>query len=153
MNAAVEEDIQRHRALVAALCRRHGARRLDLFGSANRDDIHAQHSDLDFLVEFEDLEPTQYAQAYFELKEGLERLFGRTDVHPVRWGSAITGESGNAPAYANEWRASICDSTNKACHDCQGSITLMPHPSKSGTFLVATSAPADFAMAAICASN
>ena len=77
MNTAMEKDIQRHRALVAALCRRHGALRLDLFGSATRDDFDAQHSDLDFLVEFEDLEPTQYAQAYFALKEGLERLFER----------------------------------------------------------------------------
>jgi hypothetical protein len=77
MNATVEEDIQRRRALVAALCRRHGARQLDLFGSATRDDFDAQHSDLDFLVKFEDLEPTQYAQAYFALKEGLKRLFGR----------------------------------------------------------------------------
>jgi len=77
MNAAVEKDIERHRALVTALCRRHGARRLDLFGSATRDDFDSQHSDLDFLVDFEDLEPTQYAQAYFALKEGLEQLFGR----------------------------------------------------------------------------
>ena len=77
MNAAAAIDIQRHRALVAALCRRHGARRLDLFGSATREDFDAQHSDLDFLVEFEDLEPAQYAQAYFALKEGLERIFGR----------------------------------------------------------------------------
>ena len=77
MNAAVAKEIQRHRALVAALCRHHGARRLDLFGSATRDDFDAQQSDLDFLVEFEDLEPTQYAQAYFALKEGLERIFGR----------------------------------------------------------------------------
>jgi predicted nucleotidyltransferase len=78
MKAAVEKDIERHRALVTALCRRHGARRLaDLFGSATRDDFDAQQSDLDFLVEFEDLEPSQYAQAYFNLKEGLERLFER----------------------------------------------------------------------------
>jgi hypothetical protein len=77
MNAAAAKDIQRHRALVAALCRRHGARRLDLFGSATRDDFDAKQSDLDFLVEFEDLEPAQYARAYFELKEGLERLFER----------------------------------------------------------------------------
>ena len=67
MNAAAAIDIQRHRALVAALCRRHGARRLDLFGSATREDFDAQHSDLDFLVKFEDLEPTQYAQAYLAL--------------------------------------------------------------------------------------
>lgn len=77
MNAAVTKDIQRHRTLVADLCRRHGARRLDLFGSATRDDFDYQRSDLDFLVEFEELAPTQYAQAYFALKEGLERLFGR----------------------------------------------------------------------------
>ena len=77
MNAAVAKDVQRHRALAAALFRRHGARRLDLFGSATRDDFDAQYSDLDFLVESEDLEPAQYAQAYFALKEGLERLFER----------------------------------------------------------------------------
>ena len=77
MNAAVTKDIQRHLTLVADLCRRHGARRLDLFGSATRDDFDAQHSDLDFLVEFDDLEPAQYAQAYFALKEGLERIFER----------------------------------------------------------------------------
>jgi predicted nucleotidyltransferase len=77
MKSAVEKDIERHRAQVTALCRRHGARRLDLFGSATRDDFDTRHSDLDFLVEFEDLEPSQYAQAYFNLKEGLERLFER----------------------------------------------------------------------------
>ena len=78
MNVAVEKDIQRHGAVIAALCRRQGVRRLDLFGSATRNDFDAQHSDVDFLVEFEDLEPAQYAQAYFALKEGLERLFGRS---------------------------------------------------------------------------
>lgn len=38
-------------------------------------------------------------------------------------------------------------------HDAQGSTILTPHPAKSETFLVATDAPADFAIAAICASN
>jgi hypothetical protein len=33
----------------------------------------------------------------------FRRLFrGRTDVHPVRWGSAMTGKLGYAPACANE---------------------------------------------------
>lgn len=77
MNATIAEDIQRHRATVAALCRRHGALRLDLFGSATRADFDVTRSDLDFLVEFEPLDPAQYAQAYFALKEGLERLFER----------------------------------------------------------------------------
>ena len=62
---------------VAALCRRAGARRLDVFGSAARDDFDPATSDIDFLVDFDDLPPPSYAQAYFTLKESLERLFGR----------------------------------------------------------------------------
>ena len=60
---------------VADLCRRSGARRLDVFGSAVRADFDPQHSDLDFLVEFDDAPPD--AQAFFALKEGLEALFNR----------------------------------------------------------------------------
>ncbi len=59
------------------LCRRLGARRLDAFGSVVRFDFDPLQSDLDFLVAFDDVAPTAYAQAYFTLKEGLESLFGR----------------------------------------------------------------------------
>jgi predicted nucleotidyltransferase len=52
-------------------------RRLDAFGSAVRSDFDAAHSDLDFLVEFDDMPPLQYSNAFFELKEGLEALFSR----------------------------------------------------------------------------
>ena len=69
--------IERHREEVATLCRRAHARRLDIFGSAVRDDFDPVTSDLDFLVEFDDLSPTQYAEAYFVLKESLEGLFGK----------------------------------------------------------------------------
>lgn len=62
---------------VADLCRRAGARRLDAFGSVVRSDFDPLHSDLDFLVEFDNAPPAAYAQAYFALKEGLEALFGR----------------------------------------------------------------------------
>ena len=62
---------------VADLCRRSSARRLDVFGSAVRADFDPQHSDLDFLVEFDDAPPAAYAQAFFALKEGLEALFNR----------------------------------------------------------------------------
>jgi hypothetical protein len=78
--------IDQHRVEVAALCRRAGARRLDAFGSAIRTDFNPQASDLDFLVEFDDMAPATYAKAYFALKEGLESLFGR----PV---DLITGSS------------------------------------------------------------
>lgn len=69
--------IEMHQHEVAELCRQAFARRLDAFGSAVRGEFDPLTSDLDFLVELEDMPPAQYAQAYFKLKEGLESLFGR----------------------------------------------------------------------------
>ncbi|HYE33825.1 nucleotidyltransferase family protein [Methylocaldum sp.] len=69
--------INQHRNEVAALCRRTRAKRLDVFGSVLRADFDAAASDIDFLVEFDEVPPAQYAEAYFLLKEGLEALFGR----------------------------------------------------------------------------
>lgn len=63
---------------IAALCQRHHARRLDLFGSAVRADFSAERSDLDFLVSFDELPPVDAYDAYFSLKEGLEGLFSRS---------------------------------------------------------------------------
>jgi len=65
------------RTEVANLCRSTGARRLDVFGSAVRSDFDPACSDLDFLVEFGDVAPAMYAQAFFSLKAGLEALFDR----------------------------------------------------------------------------
>ena len=64
-------------AQLAELCGRSHARSLHLFGSAARDDFRAADSDLDFLVEFEELPPAAYSQAFFSLREGLEKMFGR----------------------------------------------------------------------------
>ncbi len=61
---------------LVALCRQHRLRRLDLFGSAAVGRFDPASSDLDFVVEFEDLEPAALADAYFGLLEGLEALFG-----------------------------------------------------------------------------
>jgi uncharacterized protein len=69
--------IDQYREEVIALCRRARVRRLDAFGSATRSDFDPARSDVDFLVEFEDLPPAQYASAYFALKDGLESLLGR----------------------------------------------------------------------------
>ena len=69
--------VQQHRDEIVALCRRAGARRLDVFGSVVRPDFEPVRSDLDFLVEFDDLTPARYADAYFALKDSLEELFGR----------------------------------------------------------------------------
>jgi predicted nucleotidyltransferase len=63
---------------IAALCQRHHARKLDLFGSAVRADFEPGRSDLDFVVSFDELSPVEVYDAYFSLKEGLEGLFSRS---------------------------------------------------------------------------
>jgi uncharacterized protein len=70
--------IVQRRSEIADLCRRLGVRRLDVFGSAAREaDFDPERSDIDFLVEFENPASVSF-QLYFQLKEGLEQLLGRT---------------------------------------------------------------------------
>jgi uncharacterized protein len=69
--------IEQHRAQLDELCRRYRVRRLDLFGSATRDDFDPQRSDLDFLVEFEDYRLENASDRYLGLMVDLEDLFGR----------------------------------------------------------------------------
>lgn len=73
MHALVESK----RAELALLCRESRVRRLEVFGSAATDGFDPETSDLDFLVEFQELESSAYADAYFGLLEALERLFQR----------------------------------------------------------------------------
>jgi predicted nucleotidyltransferase len=62
---------------VRRLCARHHVRRLELFGSATGHHFDPATSDVDFLVEFADLPPADYAEEYFALREGLIALLGR----------------------------------------------------------------------------
>src|SRR5437588_7226592 len=71
------EIVEANLPAVRALCRRFGVRRLDLFGSAATGRFDAARSDLDFLVEFEEMPPSPYAKAFSGLRQGLEQLFGR----------------------------------------------------------------------------
>jgi len=73
MNRLVEEK----REELARVCRRHHVRRIELFGSATGPAFDAAHSDLDFLVTFQELGLDQYADAYFGLLEDLQTLFQR----------------------------------------------------------------------------
>ena len=69
--------VERNLPAIAELCRRFGVRRLDLFGSAATGHFDDQRSDLDFLVEFEEMAPGNYAKACYSLRDNLEQLFGR----------------------------------------------------------------------------
>ena len=73
----VWKRIEQSRDGLADLCRRHSVQRLSLFGSATGTEFDPERSDLDFVVEFDDLTPAEYAEAYFGLWEDLQKLFGR----------------------------------------------------------------------------
>jgi hypothetical protein len=68
--------IERNRSDIGLLCQKHGVTRLELFGSAARDDFETGRSDLDFLVEFGSGSRTDLFHRYFGLRADLENLLG-----------------------------------------------------------------------------
>ena len=74
---ATQADIVEKRDALAAICRRHGVSRLEVFGSAARGgDFDPVRSDADFLVTFEAAVRNDLG-ALVELKDELEKLLGR----------------------------------------------------------------------------
>jgi hypothetical protein len=69
--------LEKHRPDFQALCAKYGVARLDVIGSAARTDFREADSDLDFVVVFSDLNPSNAADRYFGLLADLEDLFGR----------------------------------------------------------------------------
>jgi len=69
--------VEQHRDAIEALCRRYHVARLEVFGSAADGTFDPARSDVDFLVEFEPLEPGKLADAYFGLLADLEKTFQR----------------------------------------------------------------------------
>ena len=69
--------IDAQRSALESLCRKHRVRRLEVFGSAADGTFDPQRSDLDFLVEYEQLSPSEHYEAYFGLWEDLQALFHR----------------------------------------------------------------------------
>lgn len=77
MSTIAVTPIAAYRDEIASLCVQARVRRLDAFGSVVRADFSPERSDVDFLVQFHQLPPSELADAYFSLKEGLEELLGR----------------------------------------------------------------------------
>jgi predicted nucleotidyltransferase len=73
MNGLVEQNLE----AIRALCREHGVRRLDLFGSAATGAFDETTSDLDFVATFSDTELPGYADRYLGFADALEALFNR----------------------------------------------------------------------------
>ena len=82
-------------------CERFRVERLDVFGSVLRDDFEPGRSDIDFLVEFGSMPPSDKPDAYFGLLDELRTIFGaeidlvmagalknryiRDDVNRTKW--------------------------------------------------------------------
>jgi len=76
-NPAMLAAIEVGRDEVARICRRHCVRRLSVFGSATSERFDPSRSDVDLLVEFEKMAPSEHAGHYFGLQEDLEALLRR----------------------------------------------------------------------------
>jgi len=68
--------LENNRNAIAELCARYGVVRMDVFGSALRDDFRPGESDVDLLVEFAPREPYALAEAYFDMLDDLRELLG-----------------------------------------------------------------------------
>jgi predicted nucleotidyltransferase len=74
MTATLIDDL---RPQIADLCRSFGVRRLDVFGSAIREDFDPARSDVDFLVDFAQDERRNRFRDYFAFRDALARLLDR----------------------------------------------------------------------------
>ena len=68
--------IERNIGVLIDLCKQHKVKELYIFGSVLTSKFN-DSSDIDFLVQFENVDLLEYADNYFDFKEKLEKLFGR----------------------------------------------------------------------------
>ncbi len=71
--------LEQYKEPIEALCRKHKVKRLSVFGSILSDHFSEQ-SDIDFLVRFEDVDLSGYADNYYEFKFSLQKLLQRPVV-------------------------------------------------------------------------
>jgi predicted nucleotidyltransferase len=77
----MQDFILAKRDEIAELCRKHHVRRLSIFGSAARDDFDPATSDVDIIVEFEDLPEGQYSTNKWTFHDELvSRLNRKVDL-------------------------------------------------------------------------
>ena len=68
--------LEGHRQELADLCRKYNVRRLDVFGSAARGDFDEATSDVDLLVEFNEMPHADRADADLGFLTAVEALLG-----------------------------------------------------------------------------
>lgn len=68
--------IDKYNSQLISLCEKHNVNELSVFGSILTNKFN-QDSDVDFVVDFKDVERNVYADNYFNFKKSLENLFNR----------------------------------------------------------------------------
>jgi len=68
--------IERNIDTLINLCKQHKVKELYIFGSVLTSKFN-DNSDIDFLVQFDNVDILEYADNYFDFKEKLENLLGR----------------------------------------------------------------------------
>ena len=68
--------ISQYQNQIRMLCRKHRVSELFAFGSVLGDSFN-EESDIDFVVDFSDVSPEDYADNYFDLKFSRERILKR----------------------------------------------------------------------------
>ena len=69
--------IKDNQSILNVLCENHKVKQLFLFGSILTDNFNDK-SDIDFLIQFYDIELMNYFNNYMGFKESLEKLFNRS---------------------------------------------------------------------------
>jgi predicted nucleotidyltransferase len=82
----MQDFILAKREEIAELCRKHHVRRLSVFGSAARDDFDPATSDVDVIVEFDDIPVGEYSTNKWALHDELVGKFNRK-VDLLTWES------------------------------------------------------------------
>ena len=69
-------ELERHFADITKLCSTHKVKSLYAFGSVLTDKFN-DNSDIDFIVDFDPVDITQYADNYYDLKFSLQDILKR----------------------------------------------------------------------------
>ena len=70
------KKIQIHQNAIAQLCKKYNVEKLYVFGSILTEKFN-DNSDIDFIVKFHQLDLSNYADNYFDLKFSLEEILKR----------------------------------------------------------------------------
>lgn len=73
----IHNEIRKNLSLFSDICKNHGIKSLYAFGSSVTEQFNPQRSDIDLLVEMEDMDPLEKGEKLLSLWDKLEDFFQR----------------------------------------------------------------------------